>query len=120
MEHTVKNRSGSLKPNSHTKKHAFYSKFLDEQQRRQYTRAVDIEGLDAEIALLRVKIQSLLAHDPENIRLISQALNSLARMIMTKYHIKKTDTIDFSAAMRNALQDITLPTGFQDLPMFKK
>jgi hypothetical protein len=120
MEHTVKNRSGALKPNSHTKKHAFYSKFLDEQQRRQYTRAVDIEGLDAEIALLRVKIQSLLASDPENIRLISQALNSLARMIMTKFNIKKADTIDFSAAMRNALQDITLPTGFQDLPMFKK
>jgi hypothetical protein len=39
---------------------------------------------------------------------------------MTKYHIKKTDTIDFSAAMRNALQDITLPTGFQDLPVFKQ
>ena len=70
MEHTVKNRSGALKPNSHTKKHAFYSKFLDEQQRRQYTRAVDIEGLDAEIALLRVKIQSLIVSDPENIRLI--------------------------------------------------
>ena len=120
MEHTVKNRSGALKPNSHTKKHAFYSRCLDEQQRRQYTRAVDIEGLDAEIALLRVKIQSLIVSDPENIRLISQAFNSLARMIMTKSNIKKTDTFDFSAAMRNALQDIPLPPGFQDLPVFKK
>lgn len=120
MENTAKNRSGALKRNSHSKRHAFYSKCLDEQQRRQYTRAVDIEGLDAEIALLRVKIQSLLAHDPENIRLISQAFNSLARMAMAKYHINKADTIDFEAAMRNALDGMIFPGALADLPMFKK
>jgi hypothetical protein len=48
------------------------------------------------------------------------AANSLARMVMTKYNIKKTDTFDFSDAMRNALQDITLPAGFQDMPFVKK
>jgi hypothetical protein len=120
MENTFKDRSGAQKRNRHSKKHGFYSKFLPQQQRRQYTRAVEIEGLDAEIALLRVKIQSLLARDPDNMKLISQAFNSLARMVMTKYNIKKTDNTDFSAAMRNALQDITLPNGFQDMPFFKK
>jgi len=120
MENTIKNRSGAQKINSHSKKHGFYSKFLDQQQRRQYTRAVEIEGLDAEIALLRVKIQSLLARDPENMKLIFQAFNSLARMVMTKYHTSKTDTVDFSAAMRNALDGMILPGALADLPMFKK
>jgi len=33
--------------------------------------------------------------------------------VMTKYNIKKTDTFDFSDAMQNALQDITLPLAFR-------
>ena len=53
--------------------------------------ATGVEGLDDEIALLRVKIKSVLTHDPENIKLIMQATDALAKLVKTRYNIGKED-----------------------------
>jgi hypothetical protein len=113
-------KPGGQQGNQNARIHGYYSKVLDEDERKYYRQAAQFDGLDGEIVLLRVKLKSLIAHDPQNLKLISIAANSLTRMVMTKYNIKKTDTIDFEAGMRNALRDITLPPGFQDMPFFKK
>ena len=65
------------KGNQNVRKHGFYSKVLDEAEKLDFERATGIEGIKDEIALLRVKIKSLLAHDPENIKLVMQATNTL-------------------------------------------
>ena len=113
-------KPGGQQGSQNARIHGYYSKVLDQDERKYYRQAAQFDGLDGEIVLLRVKLKSLIAHDPQNLKLISLAANSLARMVMTKYHTNKTDTIDFSNAMRNALQDIPLPAGFQDMPFFKK
>ena len=71
--------------------HGYYSKVLDEDETKYYRQAAKFDGLDGEIALLRVKLKSLIAHDPQNLKLISQAANSLARMVLTQYNISKPD-----------------------------
>jgi hypothetical protein len=84
-------KPGGQKGNQNARIHGYYSKILDREERRYYRQAVQFEGLDGEIVLLRVKLKSLIAHDPQNVKLISQAVNSLTRMVLTKYSTSKPD-----------------------------
>jgi len=73
--------------------------------------ATGVEGIDDEIALLRVKIKSILEHDPENIKLIMQATNTLARLVRTRYNIGKEDKQGLKEAIGTVLRDVALPLG---------
>ena len=118
-EETTK-KVGAPKGNQNARTHGYYSKVLDEIEQQDYDQATEVEGLDSEIALLRVKIKSLVAHDPENLKLIAQVTNALSRLIMTKYNINKTDKQGLKEAMHNVLKDIAVPLGVGILQVLKK
>jgi hypothetical protein len=84
-------KPGGQQGNQNARIHGYYSKILDEDEKKYYRQAAQFVGLDAEIVLLRVKLKSLIDHDPQNLKLISQAANSLARMVLTQYSISKPD-----------------------------
>ncbi len=107
----VKSKGGAPKGNQNARKHGFYSKVLDEAERLDFELATGVEGIDDEIALLRVKIKSILAHDPNNVKLIMQATNALARLVRTKYNISQKDKKGLKEAIGNVLRDIALPLG---------
>ena len=73
--------------------------------------ATRVEGIDEEIALMRVKIKTLVQIDPENIRLIMQSINALSRLISTKFNLRKDDKQGLKEAIGNVLKDIALPLG---------
>ena len=107
----MKGKRGAPKGNQNARKHGFYSKVLDEAERLNFELATDVEGIDDEIALLRVKIKSLLERDPENFKLIMQATNTLARLVRTRYNISKEDKKGLKEAIANVLRDVALPLG---------
>jgi len=111
MSTEAKRKRGAPKGNQNARKHGFYSKVLDEAERLDFELATGVEGIDDEIALLRVKIKSVLAHDPENINLIMQATNTLARLVKTRYNISKEDKKGLKEAIANVLRDVALPLG---------
>ncbi len=111
MPEKAKRKRGAPKGNQNAKKHTFYSKVLDEAERLDFELAAGVEGIDDEIALLRVKIKSLLEHDPENIKLIMQATNTLARLVRTRYNISREDNEGLKEAIGNVLRDVALPLG---------
>ena len=74
-------KRGAPKGNQNARKHGFYSKVLDEAEQLDFELATGVEGIDDEIALLRVKIKSILENDPENIKLIMQFC-VFARMLL--------------------------------------
>ena len=119
VEEPVRKRGGQL-GNQNARTHGFYSKELDETEKQQYEQATEVEGLDSEIALLRVKFKSLVTRDPENLKLITQVANALARLVMTKYNISKTDKQGLKEAIGNVLKDIALPLGIGIGSVFKK
>jgi hypothetical protein len=84
-------KPGGQQGNQNARIHGYYSKILDEDEKKYYRQAAKFVGLDAEIVLLRVKLKSLIDHDPQNLKLISQAASSLARMVLTQYSINKPD-----------------------------
>ena len=110
MSRPKKKRGAPLK-NQRARTHGFYSKVLDEAEQLDFEIAQGVEGIDDEIALLRVKINSVLAHDPDNLRLIMEATNTLARLVKTKYNISKEDKKGFKEAIHNVLRDIAAPLG---------
>ena len=99
------------KGNQNASKHGFYSKVLDEAEQLDFELAAGVEGIDDEVALLRVKIKSVLEHDPENIKLIMEATNTLARLIKTRYNITKAQKKGLREAIGNVLRDVALPLG---------
>ncbi len=107
----MKGKGGAPKGNQNARKHGFYSKVLNEADKLDFERATGVDGIDDEIALLRVKIKSLLERDPENIKLIMQATNALERLIRTRYSLSKEDKKGLKEAIANVLRDVALPLG---------
>jgi len=111
MSAKAKRIRGEAKGSQATKQHSLYSKVLDEAEQIDFELAAGVNGIDDEIALLRVKIKSILAHDPENIKLIMQATNALARLVKTRYNITREQKKGLKEAIGNVLREVALPLG---------
>ena len=111
MTEKIVRKQGAPRGNQHARKHGFYSSVLDEIQQEDFIIATTIEGIDEEIALLRVKIKSLVQHDPENIKLLMHAINTLSRLVIAKYNISKDDKEGMREKIAGVLKDIALPIG---------
>jgi hypothetical protein len=111
MSAKAKRKKGAPKGNQNARKHGFYSKVLDEAERLDFELASGVEGIDDEIALLRVKIKSILEKDPENISLIMQATSALERLVKTRFNITKEQRKGLKEAIGNVLKDIAIPLG---------
>lgn len=113
MELQRKQKRGAPAGNQHARKHGYYSPTLDEDEQRDLEKVRQIEGLSHEICLLRVKINSLLRHDPENLKLIMTALSALAKLVGTHYNISADDNKGVSEAINNVLKNVALPMGIE-------
>ena len=120
MEEDTKKRLGAPVGNQNARKHGFYSEVLDENQRHDMEQAVEVEGLDDEIALLRVKIKNLVRKDPDNVALIVRAVESMGRLLKIKYNIGKNDKRGLTDAIGNILKDVALPVGISIANILKK
>jgi len=94
----------------------FYSDALREAEALDFELAHGVEGIDDEIALLRLKIKSLLESDPENVRLMMDATGALARLVMTRYRISASQKKALASAIGSVLQGLAVPLGIKYLP----
>jgi len=113
MAEKAKRKRGAPKGNQEEHQHSFYTKVLDEAEQLDFELASGVEGFDGEIALLRVKIKSLLENDPENIKLLMQATNTLVRLVKAKYNITGEQKKGLKEAIGNVLRDIAIPLGIK-------
>ena len=111
MPTAAKRKRGAPKGNQNARKHGFYAKVLDEAEQFDFELASGVNGIDDEITLLRVKIKSVLEKDPQNIKLIMQATNTLAGLVKTRYKISKEQKKGLKEAIGNVLRDVALPLG---------
>jgi hypothetical protein len=116
----ISKKRGAPLGNQYARTHGFYSPVMTEEERLNFIQATEVQRLDSEIALLRVKIQSLVARDPDNLKLITQVTNALCRLIMTKYNISKNDKKGLMEAIENVFRDVALPFGIGFWSVFKK
>ena len=80
---------GAPRGNQNARKHGLYSRVLDENQRLQLARARAVKGIDEEIAIMRVKLFTLLEKYPERVELQIRAIATIARMVRTRLRINE-------------------------------
>lgn len=68
-------------------KEGFYAQALTHAERVRLGRARQLQGLDDEIALLRVRLACLAAEHPDRTELLLKGMNTLIRAVATKYRL---------------------------------
>lgn len=108
----AKGRKSTSRRRRSTEKEGFYSRVLDEVERLDYELASGVNGIDDEIALLRVEIKKAISGgDVSNLQLLVKATNALERLIRTRYQITREQRRGLKEAISNVLKDIAIPLG---------
>lgn len=108
-------KRGAPKGNQNARKHGFYSRALDEAEKLELEEAMGIEGIDDEIAILRVKLRELIEKEPARIDLHLEAANTIARLVRTRYQITKEQKKSLKEAITKVLTEIAIPLGIKAL-----
>jgi uncharacterized protein YjcR len=111
MSAEEKKKRGAPKGNQNARKRGFYARVMDEADLIDFNLAAGVSGIDDEIALLRMMIKSLLEREPENIKVIMDAANTLARLLKIRFDISKEQKKGLKEAIGNVLRDIAIPLG---------
>jgi len=89
----------------------FYSKALQEAEKLELDEAYQIQGVDDEIALLRLKLKELAKEQPQRIDLHLKAANTIARLVKIKYQTSKEQKNSLKEAIARVLTEVALPLG---------
>jgi len=106
----------TIKGKAKKSRQSFYARALDEAEALDFELAQDVDGIDDEIALLRLKIKSLLENDPDNIKHIIEATNALSHLVMARYKMGSAQKKALVNAIGSVLKDLAVPMGIKYLP----
>jgi uncharacterized protein YjcR len=104
-------KRGAPKGNQNARKHGFYSRALTEAEKIELEEAGYVEGIDQEIALLRIKLRELVENEPDRIDLHFEAANTIARLVKTRYQITKEQKRSLKEAIAKVLTEVAVPLG---------
>ena len=104
----IKRRRGGQKGNRNACKHGFYSGTLSPAETSQLWNITNLEGVDPEIAFIRVKLQSSLQYDPGNQRVIREASRLLVKWYSANYRLDRTDRNYVKTVVDNLLEIASL------------
>ena len=104
----IKRKRGGQKRNRNARKHGFYSGTLSPAQASQLWNITNLEGVDPEIAFIRVKLQSSLQHDPGNLRVIREASRLLVKLYSANYRLDPADRSYLKTVVENLLEIASL------------
>jgi len=99
---------GGQKGNRNARKHGFYSGTLSPAETSQLWNVTNVEGVDPEIAFIRVKLQSSLRYDPGNRRIIREASRLLVKWYSANYRLDPTDRNYLTTVVENLLEIASL------------
>jgi hypothetical protein len=84
---------------------AFYAQALSEAEQVELRQAWDVEGLDEEIALLRLRLRQMLREHPENTPLLLRAIELLVKAVGTRYRLSKDAKENLTDAVTGVLKE---------------
>jgi hypothetical protein len=87
----TKHKSGGQPGNQNARKHGFYSRVLTPEQQQVLALASRVRGLDGEIAVMRLKIVSIVNHSPHDQKLLLEAMASLRQLLRVQQSLRNSD-----------------------------
>ena len=103
------------KSTAKNKRRVFYGQALNEAERLELEEARGVEGIDEEIAILRVKLRELIVEAPEEFDLHLKLATTIARLVSTRYSITKEQKKSLREAITKVLTEIAIPLGVKTL-----
>ena len=100
-----KTKPGGQKGNQNARKHGFFSATLSPDEASRARSITNLEGVDPEVAFVRVKLQSSLQHDPTNRRVLTEASRLLARHYSDRYDLDRTDRVLLKTVIETILEN---------------
>lgn len=88
------------------KAQSFYEEALSEAERLDLPEARQMEGLDEEIAVMRVRLKRALEERPEDGQLIAKGLDLLVKAVAAKYRLSSKARKDLSDSIAGVVEGI--------------
>jgi hypothetical protein len=115
----ARGRAGRRRRNGSQIVDGFYEKALSEAERAALPLARELQGLDEEIAVVRLRLRSALEQHPEDLKLMAKGVNLLVKALSVRYRLSKDEKADLSAAIRGILKEVggkLYPEAIDDIP----
>ena len=87
----------------------FYDEALSEAERADLPVALQVDGVDQEIAMLRLRLRTAVKERPEDVALMLKGIDVLRKMVAMRYKLPRRDQRDFekeSARLRDEIAAI--------------
>lgn len=112
-------RAGATRPAHRRAKLArdFYASALDEAERIKLEEASEVEGLDQEIAVLRLKLREALSRRPEDLPLMLRGIELLVKAVAARYRLSKQAEEDLAESLAGVIRGVgglLMPEAFKD------
>jgi len=89
----------------------FYEVVLDEVERPRLRAALEIDGLDEEIALLRLRLRAAVEQTPEQVGIQLDLVSAIARLVKTRHQLSGEQKKSLKAAVSKVLEEVAVPLG---------
>jgi hypothetical protein len=84
----------------------FYVQALTEAERLALPEAMQVEGVDQEIALLRLRLRTAIEASPPDLPLMFKGIELLAKVVATRYGLGKTGREEVQEALVSAFTEL--------------
>ncbi len=95
----------------------FYGSALDAAERVGLEAASDIEGLDREIALLRLKLREVLSERPQDLQVMMRGIELLVKAVSARYRLSKQAEEHLAENVKGVIRGVggrLMPEAFAD------
>jgi hypothetical protein len=99
------------KQDKKTVKRGFYGPALDESAGLMLEEANGIDGLDQEIAVLRLTLRDIMRDAPERIDLHLRTANTIVNLVKVRYSISKEQKKCLKDAITKVFTELAIPLG---------
>jgi hypothetical protein len=84
---------------------------MNDAERLAFDEAMGVDGIDEEIALLRLRLRTAITKEPEDLPLMFKGIALLARVVATRYGLGKTGREEMQEALLQAFTELKRASG---------
>jgi len=92
--------------NDPAKRGSFYTASMSEDDQARFMRALAVEGIDEEVAMLRVTLQRLFEGETEQYDKLLRNADLLVRAVAAQYRMSPKSARDFAERLTATLRDL--------------
>ena len=89
-----------------TARRSFYHAALTEAERAGIAAARDIEGLEDEIAILRLRLREALAEHPEDLQLVERGVRLLIQSLLAEHRLSSKEAHGLTDAVTGVFEQL--------------